>query len=153
MSPDRQWVECYLSLGSNMGKRRAHLAHADYLITHNPKIDILDRSQILDNPPLLIEAQPAFLNQVFRVRTLLGPYELLDTLKEYEAAIGRVKRIRFGPREIDLDILTYGELRLDSDRLTIPHPGLRDREYLRILLAEFNTTPENLLNRATRSEI
>ncbi|MEQ8350719.1 MAG: 2-amino-4-hydroxy-6-hydroxymethyldihydropteridine diphosphokinase [Leptospiraceae bacterium] len=153
MTEHRQWIPSYLSLGSNIENRQAHMAHAEYLINRNPKINIQKKSQILDNPPLLVENQPPFLNQVFLTETQLGPYELLDTLKDYENQIGRIKRIRFGPREIDLDILSYGQLRLDSDRLTIPHPALRDREYLRILLAEFDTTPEDLLNQATRSEI
>ena len=129
------------------------MAHAYYLIDRNPKIHIIKKGKILDNPPLLVEEQPPFLNQIIQTETELGPYELLDTLKQYESQIGRIKRIRFGPREIDLDILTYGDLRLDSDRLTIPHPGLRDREYLRILLAEFDTTPEDLLKQATRRKL
>ncbi len=153
MMDERQWVPCYLSLGSNIENRQAHMAHAHYLIDRNPKIKILKKSEILDNPPLLVEEQPPFLNQILLTESQLGPYELLDTLKEYEQEIGRLKRIRFGPREIDLDILTYGDLRLDSDRLTTPHPGLRDREYLRILLAEFDTTPEDLLKQATRRKL
>lgn len=150
MMEEGNWTESYLSLGSNMGDRNAHLAHADYLLTRNPAIRILRRSSILDNPPLLVEEQPPFLNQIFRVETRLPPTEFLDTLKHYEKEIGRVKRIRFGPREIDLDILTYGDVRMDSEYLTIPHPALKDRDYLRILLAEFDLKPEDLLKSSRR---
>ena len=146
------WVKSFLSLGSNMGNRKAHIAHADYLISHNPRIEILRRSTVLDNPPLLVEEQPSFLNQVMEIRTDLSPLELLETLKDYEREIGRIKRIRYGPREIDLDILSYNSLRMDNSQLTLPHPALKDRDYLRILLAEFALQPEDLLNQATRRE-
>ncbi|MCB1170489.1 MAG: 2-amino-4-hydroxy-6-hydroxymethyldihydropteridine diphosphokinase [Leptospiraceae bacterium] len=151
MSESRK-VHSFLSLGSNMGNRRAHMAHADYLLSHNPRMEVLRRSSILDNPPLLVEEQPSFLNQIVEIQTDLEPLELLDTLKEYEKEIGRIKRIRYGPREIDLDILSYDGLRMNNSKLTLPHPGLRDREYLRILLAEFELQPEDLLNQATRRE-
>ena len=128
------------------------MAHADYLLSHNPRMEVLRRSSILDNPPLLVEEQPSFLNQIVEIQTDLEPLELLDTLKEYEKEIGRIKRIRYGPREIDLDILSYDGLRMNNSKLTLPHPGLRDREYLRILLAEFALQPEDLLNQATRRE-
>ncbi|MCB1304024.1 MAG: 2-amino-4-hydroxy-6-hydroxymethyldihydropteridine diphosphokinase [Leptospiraceae bacterium] len=146
------WNRVYLSLGSNLGDRKAHLLHAEYLLEHNPEIRILQKGRILENPPMLVEDQPDFLNQIIELETRLLPYDLLDTLKEYEIEIGRQKRIRYGPREIDLDILSYGDLRMESQTLTIPHPALRDRPYLKILLADFNITPEDLLQQATRSE-
>ena len=89
----------------------------------------------LDNPALIFEDQDDFLNQVLEIQTELPPLELLDFLKLIEKKIGRQERFRYGPREIDIDILFYGRLRLETESLKIPPPGVL-RPYAVALLKE-----------------
>ncbi|MBW7858440.1 MAG: 2-amino-4-hydroxy-6-hydroxymethyldihydropteridine diphosphokinase [Leptonema sp. (in: Bacteria)] len=97
---------------------------------------ILRKSRELNNPPVIVTEQPFFLNQIIEIETRLSPEELLDFLKKTEKQLGRKSRERYGPREIDLDILDYEGIELSTDRLTLPHPGLSDRKYLHQLLSE-----------------
>lgn len=136
-----------LSLGSNHGDRQSTLASARQLIGAHVQIDLLRATGILENPAILYEAQADFLNQIVEVETSLTPIELLDALQAMETQLGRVRRFRYGPREIDLDILAYQGNRLNSDRLTLPHPGLLDREFLRELLAEWELSPADVAER------
>ncbi len=129
-------VRTLLSLGSNLGDRAQILAEARRQLQMLPKTKLLRASRELDNPALLYKEQPAFLNQVVELMTALQPEELLDHLQVIEQSLGRIKRFRYGPREIDLDILTYGELSLASQRLTLPHPALGRRPFLTLLLKE-----------------
>lgn len=130
-----------LSLGSNEGDRHAALAGARELMHEHEQIDLLRVTGILENPAILYEAQADFLNQIVEVETGLEPLELLDALQAMERQLGRVRRFRYGPREIDLDILAYQGNRMNSDRLVLPHPGLADRMFLRELLAEWKLEP------------
>ena len=134
----------YLSLGSNLGERADYLRRAREMISEHNGIQIQALSSVLENPALLFKEQHDFLNQILCIHTALAPRELLTFCKRIEEVLGRQKRIRYGPREIDVDILSYGDLKSDDPELTLPHPGLRDREYLRILLRELGRTPESL---------
>jgi 2-amino-4-hydroxy-6-hydroxymethyldihydropteridine diphosphokinase len=82
--------------------------------------------------------QPPFVNAALALETALAPYPLLAALKALEAELGRVASFRWGPRAIDLDILTYGELRLDEPDLTIPHARLTERAFALVPLAEID---------------
>ena len=123
-----------ISLGSNLGDRQNYLKLARQAISKENRI--LKESSELNNAALIITDQPDFLNQIIEIETTLSPEELLDFLKETEKQLGRKSRERYGPREIDLDILDYEGIELSTDRLTLPHPGLQDRKYLHQLLAE-----------------
>ena len=142
----------YLSLGSNVGDREAYLQGARTAIERDPFCRIVRSSRELDNAPILFTDQGRFLNQVLEIHTRRSPDDLMSFLLNVEKQLGRQSRFKNGPREIDLDILSYDGLRMNNSKLTLPHPGLRDREYLRILLAEFELQPEDLLNQATRRE-
>ena len=126
----------YLGLGSNLGDRAGYLRAALDLLVASEDVEISAVSSLYETAPMEIAAQPAFLNAVVAVRTQLMPYELLKLLKDIEQAIGRIERMRFGPREVDLDILLYGNLALASDKLTIPHPRLEGRAFALVPLAE-----------------
>lgn len=124
----------FLLLGSNLGDRHAHLALAKARLAEFGELEIVSRSYSTD--PWGIPDQPAFLNQAVRLRTSLGPEALLQKIKEMEAAIGRTGTRRWGPREIDADILVMDELEHQSDTLTIPHPRLSERRFALVPLAE-----------------
>lgn len=124
----------YLSLGSNLGDRLANLSNA--IINLAPKVQSGAQSSIYETEPWGYSDQPAFLNQIVKAHTTLDPFELLAFVKEIEVSRGRQETFRFGPRLIDLDILFYDDLVLDTPKLTIPHPRITERAFVLIPLAE-----------------
>jgi len=128
-------TRAWLALGSNLGDRAAYLASARAALEREG-IQILTASTVLETEPVGVTEQPAFLNQVLEVETQLQPRSLLDTVKRLERDLGRSPGPRWGPREIDIDILRYQGLQVDEPGLTIPHPEIGHRPFLRRLLAE-----------------
>ena len=128
-------TRAWLALGSNLGDRAAYLASARAALEREG-IQILTASTVLETEPVGVTEQPAFLNQVLEVETQLQPRSLLDTVKRLERELGRSPGPRWGPREIDIDILRYQGLQVDEPGLTIPHPEIDHRPFLRRLLAE-----------------
>jgi 2-amino-4-hydroxy-6-hydroxymethyldihydropteridine diphosphokinase len=124
----------YLALGSNLGDRAAHLEAARAALAR--KMTLQRASRIYETPPWGYVEQPAFLNQVVAADTALGPEALLTYLKYLEAELGREPSFRYGPRVIDLDILFYGSLVLETPHLVIPHPRLHERAFVLVPLAE-----------------
>ncbi len=124
----------FLGLGSNLGDRLAHLRAA--LEGLKPVFRVERVSSVYETAPQLVTDQPAFYNLVCAGETDLSPRELLRFLKDLEARLGRQARFRYGPREIDLDILLYGaQIIIDPD-LSIPHPRLTERAFVLVPLAE-----------------
>ena len=124
----------YLSLGSNLGDRLTNLQNAiSYL---PPKAKPIIQSSVYETEPWGYSDQPAFLNQVIKAETTLEPTKLLKFLKKIEVILGRKETFRFGPRLIDLDILFYDDLVLETPTLTIPHPRIAERAFVLIPLAE-----------------
>jgi len=128
-------TRAWLALGSNLGDRAAYLASARAALEREG-IQILTASTVLETEPVGVTEQPAFLNQVLEIETQLQPRSLLDTVKRLERELGRSPGPRWGPREIDMDILRYQGLQVDEPGLTIPHPEIDHRPFLRRLLAE-----------------
>jgi 2-amino-4-hydroxy-6-hydroxymethyldihydropteridine diphosphokinase len=128
--------DVYLGLGSNLGDREGYLRAALDLLVASGEVTIQAISSLYETAPMEIADQPAFLNTVAAIRTPLSPCALLRLLKETERTVGRVERVRFGPREVDLDILLYGDQALVSDDLTIPHPRLATRAFALVPLHE-----------------
>ena len=95
-------------------------------------------SRVAETDPVGIRDQPRFLNQVLEVETSLEPRPLLDAVKAVEQQLGRVTRERWGPREIDIDILRYDGRTVDEPGLHIPHPELQNRPFLLDLLQELD---------------
>jgi len=124
----------YLSLGSNLGDRQTNLRNA--ITNLAPKVQFMTQSSIYNTEPWGYSDQPSFLNQVFKGDTILDPLDLLTFIKEIEVSMGRQETFRFGPRLIDLDILFYDDLVLDTPKLTIPHPRIAERAFVLIPLAE-----------------
>lgn len=139
----------FLALGSNLGDRAGFLDAARSHI-RAAGISILMDSGNMETKPVLLAEQPDFLNAILKIETSLSATELLDFVKRTESALGRQTTVRYGPREIDIDILAYeNEVRNDA-RLTLPHPGLLDREYLHILLARMGLSISDVNDRLLR---
>lgn len=124
----------FLGLGSNLGDRLGYLEAA--LAALPPSVRILRRSSIFETAPWGYTEQEDFLNMVVEVETELSPQELLTHIKAIEQQVGRKGTFRHGPREIDVDILLYGDLQIVEAGLAIPHPGLQARAFMMTPLAE-----------------
>jgi len=123
-----------LGLGSNLGDRRAFLRQAVRLLHREPGTRVIEISPVYESEAMLLpgsstEWSKPYLNCAVRIDTALEPLTLLDRLKALERRIGRQERGRWAPREIDMDILVWDGLQLQSERLTLPHPGLAARPF------------------------
>ncbi len=118
----------YLALGSNLGNRLLNLKTAIGNLT--PQMELKKRSYVYETPPWGFADQPAFLNQVVQAETYEKPANLLKHIKRLETALGRIPNFQNGPRLIDIDILFYDDLILDTGSLVIPHPRLHERAFV-----------------------
>ena len=130
--------EVLLALGGNVGDVRTTLDRAEAMMCENCDIRLLARSSDYRTPPWGVTDQPPFLNRCLLAETDLAPLTLLDRTQAVERALGRDRRRerRWGPRTVDIDILSYDELVLDHQRLTLPHPRLFERAFVLVPLAE-----------------
>lgn len=126
----------YIALGSNLGDQLQNLVVARELMSRF--VQITRVSSVYETPPWGVLEQPRFYNQVIMGSTSLAPLSLLNQLKSIEKYMGRVKTRRYGPRIIDLDILLYGERKIDYKRLQVPHPRMLERGFVLVPLAEIN---------------
>lgn len=129
-------VTAYLGLGANLGCRDANLREAVARLEATPGIAVLRVSSIYETEPVGLKEQPWFLNGVVEVAVTLGPEALLERILAIEAALGRVRCVRWGPRPIDIDILLYGNTVVNRPGLRIPHPGLKERAFVLLPLHE-----------------
>ena len=127
----------YLALGSNLGNRSENLLSAIHHL--EPDIRVINCSPVYETPPWGYEDQPKFLNQVIEVETLLPPGELLAYIKNIEDQIGREETFRYGPRSIDIDILFYDDLVIDTPPLIIPHTRIPERAFVLIPMANLSS--------------
>jgi len=119
----------FVALGSNVGNRAAHLDRARVAISLLPATRLEATSSVEETAPLGAMAQPPYLNQMVAVRTRMEPRALLRALHRIEASLGRVRASRWAPRTIDLDLVRYGDRRVNDTHLTLPHPGLPRRDF------------------------
>jgi 2-amino-4-hydroxy-6-hydroxymethyldihydropteridine diphosphokinase len=122
----------YLALGSNLGNRLANLKNA--ISNLPPQMDVMKRSPVYETPPWGYADQPPFLNQCVMAETYLEPESLLGHVKRLETALGREPSFENGPRLIDIDILFYDDLILNTPPLVIPHPRLHTRGFVLVPL-------------------
>ena len=132
----REWHTAYIALGSNIGDKEAYLRGAIEALNESPDCQVTAVSDFLITEPYGDVEQDDFLNGALALRTLLPPEELLDRLHEIEYAAHRERIIHWGPRTLDLDILLYDDLVLDTPDLHIPHIELHKRDFVLIPLAE-----------------
>ncbi|HTP00286.1 MAG TPA: 2-amino-4-hydroxy-6-hydroxymethyldihydropteridine diphosphokinase [Anaerolineales bacterium] len=129
----------YVSLGTNLGDRLANLRSAVDALRSMPGMVVLAESGIYETPAWGYEDQPTFLNMAVKAETNLEPHALLTRLKELEKELGRTPTFHWGPRVIDMDILFYDDLLLNTPELVIPHPRLQDRAFVLVPLADIAT--------------
>lgn len=124
-------VRSVLALGSNLGDSATTLQQAVAALAEAEGVRLLRRSPLAVTAPVGgPEGQPEFLNQVLEVETTLSPHALLDVAQRIEAAHQRTREVRWGPRTLDVDVITYAGAQIDSDRLRIPHPRAAERAFV-----------------------
>lgn len=126
----------YAGLGSNRGNKSDNIKKALDMLNMADNASVLAVSSLYETEPEGYEDQDWFLNAAAKLKTTLSPVDLLKLFKEIEQAIGRHKSVRWGPREIDLDLLLYDELSFESPDLVIPHPRMHQRAFVLAPLAE-----------------
>lgn len=131
------WFPAYVGIGSNLGDPAARVLAARDRLAALPATRLVAMSSLYGSRPLGPVQQPDFVNAVAGLLTQLDPVRLLQALRAIEAEFGRPKkRERWGPRVIDLDLLVYGRERLDEPQLSVPHPGIVERNFVLYPLAE-----------------
>lgn len=126
----RGWHTAYIALGSNLGDKEQYFREALRLLSEEKKIRIENVSSFIVTEPMGEVAQDDYLNGAASIKTLLSPEELLDCLNRIEDQLGRVRTVRWGPRTMDLDLLCYEDRVIRSPRLTLPHYGIQDRDFV-----------------------
>ncbi|MEI7831589.1 MAG: 2-amino-4-hydroxy-6-hydroxymethyldihydropteridine diphosphokinase [bacterium] len=126
----------YLSLGSNMGDREEYLRQAVARLKSITGLNVIAESSIIETEPWGMTDQPAFLNMAVAMRTSFAPFVVLQIMQKMEELAGREHLEKWGPRTLDIDILTYDDIELNFPQLTLPHPHLTERLFVLQPLAE-----------------
>jgi 2-amino-4-hydroxy-6-hydroxymethyldihydropteridine diphosphokinase len=131
-------AEAFIALGGNVGDVRSSFDQAIAALCDDGTVRLLVRSSDYRTPPWGVTEQPPFINAVISVATTLDPHALLSRAQECERALGRNRahEQHWGPRHIDLDLLTYDDLAIDDATLTLPHPHMFERAFVLVPLAE-----------------
>lgn len=126
----------YLGLGSNLGDREGYLNSAIHQLDFHKEIEVTKTSKVYETDPFGYEDQGMFLNMVVEVKTSLSPRALLKYCNHIESNLLRQRDVRWGPRTIDVDILTYEDYTSDEEILTLPHPGVSERAFVLLPLKD-----------------
>ncbi|HFG6879000.1 TPA: 2-amino-4-hydroxy-6-hydroxymethyldihydropteridine diphosphokinase [Acinetobacter baumannii] len=128
-------VTTYIGLGSNLGDSRQILSEAIAKLKSLGEVKV---SKLYQSPPMGPQDQPNYLNAVAQLKTELLPLELLDQLQRFEQEAGRVRLRHWGERTLDLDLLIYGKEKIQNERLTVPHVGILQRDFVVIPLLDLD---------------
>lgn len=137
----------YLALGSNLGNRLENLRSA--VAGLRPYVSGIEYSRIYETAPIYVTDQPSFLNAVISGFTDLDPMMLLHTVKDIERQVGRMPTFRYGPRIVDIDIIFYGNQKIEHPELIVPHPRLAERAFVLCPLADIASDYVNSVNGKT----
>lgn len=129
-------MRAYVGVGSNLGDRWSHLAHAARALRTVPGIAVVRASRVHETAPVGPPGQGRYLNAVLELETALTPEGLLDVLQRTEAGALRRRTVRWGPRTLDLDLLLFGEDAVCAPGLVVPHPAIAERRFVLAPLAE-----------------
>ncbi len=132
----RGWHEAFIATGSNLGDRGEYIRKGIEALAACKECVVEKESQLIVTEPYGVTDQPEFLNGMLQVRTLLSPVELLHKLNEIEAAAHRERKVHWGPRTLDLDIIFYDNQVIDIPQLTVPHVDMQNRQFVLKPLAE-----------------
>lgn len=127
---ERQWHTVYIALGSNMGNKQQYLDNAVEALDRWEGCHVTKKSSWLVTPPYGVTEQDDFLNGCLELRTLLEPEELLEVLHKLEQDAGRERIIHWGPRTLDLDIIFFDNMLIETDKLCIPHVEMQKRDFV-----------------------
>lgn len=133
---ERSWHSAYLALGANLGEKEDNLRQAIALLDADSRTRVTRVSSFITTEPMGEVEQEDFLNGAVEIKTLRTPEELLSLVAGIEEQLKRVRTVHWGPRTIDIDIIFYEQLVLASERLTIPHADMQNRDFVLIPLAE-----------------
>jgi 2-amino-4-hydroxy-6-hydroxymethyldihydropteridine diphosphokinase len=137
----------YLGLGSNLGDRAANVQGAIRRLGEGGEVHVRRVSALTETAPFGVTQQPPFINAVVEVETALTPRDLLARVKQLEQEMGRVPSFRWGPRLIDIDLLHYEGVCMSDADLTLPHPGILERDFVWRPLAELAPQLVDVLRR------
>jgi 2-amino-4-hydroxy-6-hydroxymethyldihydropteridine diphosphokinase len=143
----------FIGLGSNLGRREEFLAKAAAAVGRIPEVRVIWSSSVYETDPYGKGDQPKFLNAVSEIETSLAPRDLLKELKRIESEVGRSGSERWGPREIDLDILVYDGLVQSDEVVTVPHPDMEHRKFVLVPLREIAADLVHPVNGMTVEEM
>ncbi|MGR5148668.1 2-amino-4-hydroxy-6-hydroxymethyldihydropteridine diphosphokinase [Photobacterium alginatilyticum] len=130
-------IRAYIAIGSNLGDPVTQAKKAIAALKEVPEIQVVAESSLYSSTPMGPQDQPDYINAVVAIDTTLPPLGLLDRTQAIELEHGRVRKTeRWGPRTLDLDIILYGDLVHNCERLTVPHYGMKVREFVLYPLAE-----------------
>lgn len=128
-------IRCYIGLGSNLGDSRQILTEA---VSKLATLGVIKTSKLYQSPPMGPQDQPNYLNAVVQLETDLAAFALLDRLQGFEQEAGRVRLRHWGERTLDLDLLLYGDETIQNERLTVPHVGVLERDFVLIPLLDID---------------
>ncbi len=137
--PASGWERAYIALGSNLGDRAGYLAAAREALARLRDTRLIAASMVEETAPLGVVPQPPYLNQMVLVETRLSPRELLHACRAIEQAAGRIRRMRWESRTLDLDLVRFGCRTITDPELILPHPELPNREFWQRELTELRS--------------
>lgn len=149
----RGWHQAYVALGSNMGDKKAYLDLAVQRLSERPDCQVVRVSDYIETAPYGGVEQDNFLNGALELKTTLEPEELLEALHEIEQEANRVRLIHWGPRTLDLDILFYDDLVMDTETLHIPHIEIPKRDFVLAPMAQIAPWKRHPLLKKTVQEL
>jgi len=133
-------MESFLGLGSNLGDSKQHIISAIKELQQLSKLEVLNSSSLYISKPVDNSDQNNFFNSVLKIKTSYSPNELLEQCKLIENSHQRIKLYHWGPRSLDIDIISYGSKSIKTPKLTIPHPEIINRDFVIIPLLELEPT-------------
>lgn len=135
----KPWSQAVLSLGSNLGDRLLLLRKSLHRLETDPNIEISAVSSVYETDAVGMTDQPPFYNIIAEIRTRYDPLELLHYCQQIETRYHRERKVKWGPRTIDIDIIVYDDIKIDTDELIIPHPRMHEREFVQLPWMELKT--------------